>query len=87
MHITRRTFGTFIGASAALSISPLANLFAAGRARAAVGNGLGALTPQYPTNMADLPIDRQTIAYMSLPDAFEYKVVSYRDQSSTTRAT
>jgi secreted PhoX family phosphatase len=80
MRLTRRNFGSLACASAALSIAPLANLVAAGRARAALGNGFGPLAPQYPTNMASLPAERQNIAYMTLPEGFEYKVVSHRDQ-------
>jgi secreted PhoX family phosphatase len=80
MRITRRNFGSLVGASAALSIAPLANLVATGRARATVGNGFGTLVPMLPTNMATLPPARQNIAYMTLPEGFEYKVVSYQGQ-------
>jgi len=80
MHITRRNFGSLTFASAALSIAPLASLVSAGRARAARGDNRDALSPHYPTNMASLPAAMQNIAYMTLPHAFRYKVVSYRDQ-------
>jgi hypothetical protein len=80
MRITRRTFGSSAFASAALAIAPLGNLLTAGGVRATASKGLGALAPQYPTNMAELPADLQGIAYASLPAAFEYKIVSYRGQ-------
>ena len=81
MRLTRRNFGALLGASAALSVTPLAKLVAAGgTARAQSANGFGALAPQLPTNMASLPANRQNIAYMALPAAFEYKVVSYAGQ-------
>lgn len=81
MHLTRRNFGTLLGTSAALSLTPLAALVAGGgKVRAQSANGFGALAPQLPTNMASLPADRQNIAYISLPAAFEYKVVSYAGQ-------
>lgn len=80
MRITRRNLGTLMGASAALSIAPLANLVSSGRARAQSQNGFGPLGPQQPTNTATLPAALQNIAFMTLPAGFEYKVVSYRDQ-------
>lgn len=81
MRLTRRTFGTLLGTSAALTVSPLAKLVAGGgKARAQSQNGFGALAPQQPTNMASLPANLQSIAYMALPAAFEYKVVSYAGQ-------
>jgi len=60
-------------------------LFSAKTAHAAPPGhvGFGPLVPQLPTNMATLPPGRQNIAYMTLPEAFEYKVVSYRDQVMT----
>lgn len=80
--ISRRNFGSLFGAAAAgLSIAPLANLVAPGKARAASkGPGFGPLEPKYPTNMAELPADRQNIAYMTLPHPFQYSVVSYEGQ-------
>ena len=80
MRMTRRNFGSLLGASAALSITPLTNLIAAGRIRAQSRPGFGPLAPQLPTNMASLPASRQNIAYMSLPEGFEYKVVSFEGQ-------
>jgi uncharacterized protein len=80
MQMTRRSFGSLLGASAALSIAPLTNLVASGRARAQSQPGFGPLAPQYPTNMSTLPAARQNIAYMSLPASFEYKVISYQGQ-------
>jgi uncharacterized protein len=80
MHMTRRNFGSLLGASAAVSLAPLINLIAGASARAQSVPGLGPLAPVYPTNMTTLPTERQGIAYLSLPAAFEYKVVGYRDQ-------
>ena len=82
-RMTRRDFSSLGGfAVAGLSLAPLTNLFAARNAHAAppAGVGFGPLTPKFPTNMAELPASRQNIAYMTLPDGFEYSVVSYRDQ-------
>jgi len=79
--ISRRNFGSLLGSAAAgLSIAPLSNLVAPGRARAAANPGFGPLEPKYPTNMAALPADRQNIAYMTLPQPFKYSVVSYAGQ-------
>jgi secreted PhoX family phosphatase len=79
--MTRRNFGTLLGASAALSVAPLSNLVLGGRVRAQSKNGFGPLEPQYPTNMSTLPDALQNIAFMSLPASFEYKVVSYIGQT------
>lgn len=82
MRVTRRNLGVLIGASAALSATPLANLVAGGgKARAQSRRGFGALTPQLPTNTANLPANLQNIAYIALPAAFEYKIVSYAGQT------
>ncbi|HTU58396.1 MAG TPA: alkaline phosphatase PhoX, partial [Polyangiales bacterium] len=76
-----RNLGVLFGASAALSVTPLAKLVAGGgRVRAQSRRGFGALAPQLPTNMESLPAERQNIAYIALPAAFEYKVVSYAGQ-------
>ena len=81
MRITRRNFGSLVGVSTAgLSMAPLTSLFAANKARAAGGGGLGRLVPQFPANMAELPPDRQNIAYMTLPQAYVYSIVSYQGQ-------
>jgi secreted PhoX family phosphatase len=80
-RITRRNLGTLVGASSiGLSLAPLSGLLAPGKARATVGNGFGPLVPKLPTNMESLPVERQNIAYMTLPEPFQYSVVSYRDQ-------
>jgi uncharacterized repeat protein (TIGR03803 family) len=83
-RLTRRTFGSLLGASAAgLSVAPLLNTFDPARAKAAApggGPGFGPLLPQYPTNMATLPAQLQNKQFMTLPDAFEYLVVSYAGQ-------
>ncbi|HKP61286.1 MAG TPA: alkaline phosphatase PhoX [Polyangiales bacterium] len=80
MRVTRRNFGSLLGASAALSLAPLANLVLGGRARAESSRSLGPLEPRYPENMSALPPEHQNIAYLSLPAAFDYKLVSYVDQ-------
>ena len=80
MRLTRRTFGSVVGASAALSFAPLVNLLASDRAAARSGLNFGPLSPQYPTNMSELPLARQGIAYLSLPNGFDYKVLSYYTQ-------
>lgn len=82
-NITRRGFGSLLGSAAAgLSIAPLSNLMTTGKARAAGSNpGFGPLVPQYPTNMAELPVVQQNIAFMSLPAMFKYAVVSYAGQT------
>jgi secreted PhoX family phosphatase len=79
-HITRRSFTS--GAAAGLSLAPLVNLFSAKTAHAGppARAGLGPLLPKLPTNAAELPAALQSIAYMTLPEGFEYSVVSYRDQ-------
>lgn len=80
-HLSRRHFASGISA-AGLSLAPLVQLLSATRAHAAPPShvGFGPLVPKLPTNMASLPAARQNIAYMTLPNAFEYSVVSYRDQ-------
>jgi len=80
MRISRRNFGALFGSTAALSLAPLTNMLAPGKARA-LGQGFGALVPKLPTNAASLPVERQNIAYMTLPEGFEYKVVSYQGQT------
>jgi secreted PhoX family phosphatase len=79
-RISRRHFASGT-AVAGLSLAPLVKLLAS-RAHAAppAQAGFGPLVPKLPTNMATLPPARQDIAYMNLPEAFEYSVVSYRDQ-------
>jgi secreted PhoX family phosphatase len=80
IRMSRRHFNS--GAAAAgLSLAPLVKLFSARIAHAAPrGGGFGPLVPKFPTNMAELPPGRQNIAYMTLPEGFDYSVVSYRDQ-------
>ncbi|HYO93963.1 MAG TPA: alkaline phosphatase PhoX [Polyangiaceae bacterium] len=80
-RMTRRHFGSGV-AAAGLSMAPLINLLTATRAHAAPPShvGFGPLVPKQPTNMSQLPIERQNIAYMTLPEGFEYSVVSYRGQ-------
>jgi secreted PhoX family phosphatase len=80
-HISRRGFGSLLGATTAgLTLAPLTNMLAAGRARARGDDGFGPLVPKYPTNMAELPASRQNITYMTLPEPFQYSVVSYAGQ-------
>lgn len=83
-RLSRRTFASG-AATAGLSLAPLVKLLSARTAHAAPPGhvGFGPLVPQLPTNMATLPANRQNIAFMTLPAAFEYKVVSYRDQMMT----
>jgi secreted PhoX family phosphatase len=79
-RISRRHFASST-AVAGLSLAPLVKMFA-GSAHAAppAHAGFGPLVPKLPTNMAALPPARQNIEYMTLPEGFEYSVVSYRDQ-------
>jgi secreted PhoX family phosphatase len=79
-RLSRRQFAS--GTAAGLSLAPLVNLFTARSAHAAPPPhvGWGPLVPKLPTNMADLPVARQNINYMTLPEAFQYKIVSYAGQ-------
>lgn len=81
IRMTRRSF-TSGSAVAGLSLAPLVKLLSAKTAHAAPPPhaGFGPLVPKLPTNMAELPPGRQNIAYMTLPEGFEYSVVSFRDQ-------
>lgn len=81
MRLTRRNFGSLLGASAALTVAPLAKLVASpGRARAQSANGFGPLVSKLPTNMTDLPDNLQNIAFLTLPEPFQYQIVSYAGQ-------
>jgi secreted PhoX family phosphatase len=80
-RMTRRNFASST-LGTGLSLAPLVNLLSARPAHAAPPPhaGFGPLVPKVPTNMIELPAPRQNIAYMTLPEGFEYSVVSYRDQ-------
>ena len=79
-RITRRHFASRT-AVAGLSLAPLVKMLARpAHAAPPPQAGFGPLVPKLPTNMADLPAARQNINYMTLPEGFEYSVVSYRDQ-------
>ena len=84
-RISRRNFGALIGASTAgASLAPLSTLLTPNRARArATDNkpGFGPLVAKSPTNMSSLPAALQNIAFISLPEPFEYTVVSYAGQT------
>lgn len=69
-------------AAAGLSLAPLVKLLSAKTAHAAppAHVGFGPLIPKLPTNMAELPAARQNITYMTLPEGFEYSIVSYSGQ-------
>jgi secreted PhoX family phosphatase len=78
-RISRRHFASGT-AVAGLSLAPLVKLLADPAHAAPSKAGFGPLVPKLPTNMATLPLERQNIAYMTLPAGFEYSVVSYSGQ-------
>jgi secreted PhoX family phosphatase len=79
-RISRRHFASST-AAAGLSLAPLVNMLARpAHAAPPPHAGFGPLVPKLPTNMAELPPARQNIAYMTLPEGFEYSVVAYQGQ-------
>jgi uncharacterized protein len=79
-RISRRFFASST-AVAGLSLAPLVKMLAKpAHATPPAHAGFGPLVPKFPTNVAELPAARQNINYMTLPEGFEYSVVSYRDQ-------
>ena len=80
-RFTRRSF-TIRTAAAGLSLAPLVKLLAKPALAAPPPHaGFGPLVPKLPTNMSELPAARRNIAFMTLPEGFEYSVVSYQGQT------
>lgn len=83
MRVTRREFASVIGTSAlAYGFAPLLPYLSA-RARADAAAVGGELVPKVPLNTAELPEALRNIAFLNLPSAFEYSVLSAPGQTMT----
>lgn len=70
--------------AASLTLAPLLALRARiARGAPAFGPGFGPLSPAYPSNMSQLPPALRNIAFITLPDNFEYTVISTAGETLT----